>query len=54
MRIVAERIRPSAVILMHMRDDEGEPYFAELQPAVPQVLFFRGQMESKVFIKARR
>jgi len=37
---------------MHMRDDEGERYFTELKPTVPQVLFFRGPMESKGFIKA--
>lgn len=51
-RIVMERIRPSAVILMHMREDESERYFTELRPAVPQVLVFRGPMESKRFSKA--
>ncbi len=50
--MVLERMRPSAVILMHMRDDEGARYFGELKPAVPQVLFFRGPMESKRFVKA--
>lgn len=32
----------------------GERYFAELRPAVPQVLVFRGPMESKRFSKAGR
>jgi L-ascorbate metabolism protein UlaG (beta-lactamase superfamily) len=50
-RLVVERIRPSAVILMHMREGEGERYSKELKPAVPQVLFFRGAMESKQFVK---
>jgi hypothetical protein len=50
--MVLERIRPSAVILMHMRDGEAERYCGELRPAVPQVLFFRGPMESKRFVKA--
>jgi ankyrin repeat protein/L-ascorbate metabolism protein UlaG (beta-lactamase superfamily) len=50
-RLVVERIRPSAVILMHMREGEGERYSKELKPAVPQVLFFRGAMESKRFVK---
>ena len=53
-RIVMERIRPSAVILMHMREDESERYFTELRPAVPQVLVFRGPMESKRFSKPVR
>lgn len=51
-KMVLERIRPSAVILMHMRDDEGGRYFAELRPVVPQVLYYRGPMESKRFVKA--
>jgi ankyrin repeat protein/L-ascorbate metabolism protein UlaG (beta-lactamase superfamily) len=51
-KMVLERIRPSAVILMHMREDEGARLFGELRPAVPQVLFFRGPMESKRFVKA--
>jgi ankyrin repeat protein len=51
-KMVLERIRPSAVILMHMRSDEGERYFRELRRAVPQVLYFRGPMESKRFVKA--
>jgi len=50
-RLVLERIRPSAILLMHMRDGEGERYSKELKPAVPQIVFFRGQMESKRFIK---
>jgi ankyrin repeat protein/L-ascorbate metabolism protein UlaG (beta-lactamase superfamily) len=50
-RLALERIRPSAIILMHMRDGEGERYSKELKPAVPQVLFFRSQMESKRFVK---
>ena len=53
-RMVLERIRPSAVILMHMREDESERYFTELRPIVPQVLVFRGPMESKRFSKAGR
>jgi len=53
-RIVMERIRPSAIILMHMREDESERYFTELRPVVPQVLVFRGPMESKRFSKAGR
>jgi len=53
-KLILQRIRPSAVILMHMRDDEGERYFTELKPTVPQVLFFRGPMESKRFVKAER
>jgi len=51
-KIVLDRIRPSAVILMHMRDDEGERYFTQLKPTVPQVLFFRGPMETKRFVKS--
>ena len=51
-KMVLERIRPSAVILMHMRDDEGGRYFAELRPVVPQVLYYRGPMESKRFVRA--
>lgn len=51
-KLVLERIKPSAVILMHMRADEGERYFTELRPAVPQVLYFRGPMESRRFVKA--
>ena len=50
-RLALERIRPSAIILMHMRDGEGERYSKELKPAVPQVVFFRSQMESKRFVK---
>ncbi len=51
-RIVNERIRPSAVILMHMREDEGERYFTELKPVIPQILYFQRPMESKRFAKA--
>jgi ankyrin repeat protein/L-ascorbate metabolism protein UlaG (beta-lactamase superfamily) len=51
-KMVLERIRPSAVILMHMRDSEGEGYSAELRPAVPQVLFFQRPMEGFRFVKA--
>ena len=51
-KIALERIRPSAVILMHMRDDEGPRYFSQLKPNVPQVLYYRGPMESKRFVKA--
>jgi ankyrin repeat protein/L-ascorbate metabolism protein UlaG (beta-lactamase superfamily) len=51
-KMVLERIRPSAVILMHMRDDEGQRYYSQLKPAVPQVLYYRGPMESKRFVKA--
>jgi len=50
-RIVLERIRPSAIILMHMRDDEVGRNLAEMRPSVPQVLAFLGPMESKVFLK---
>jgi len=32
----------------------GERYFAELRPVVPQVLIFRGPMESKRFSKPVR
>lgn len=53
-RIVLERIRPSVVILMHMREGESERYLAEFRPAVPQVLAYRQPMESKRFVKARR
>ena len=51
-RIVLERIKPSAVILMHMRDDEVEGYVGQIRPAVPQVLGYLRPMESKVFVKA--
>jgi ankyrin repeat protein len=51
-KLLVERIRPSAVILMHMRDGEGEGYSTELGPAVPQVLYFQRPMESFRFIKA--
>jgi ankyrin repeat protein/L-ascorbate metabolism protein UlaG (beta-lactamase superfamily) len=51
-KIVLDRIRPSAVILMHMRDDEGERYYSQLKTGVPQVLYYRGPMESKRFVKA--
>jgi ankyrin repeat protein/L-ascorbate metabolism protein UlaG (beta-lactamase superfamily) len=51
-RIVLERIKPSAVILMHMRDDEVEGYVGQIKPAVPQVLGYLRPMESKVFVKA--
>lgn len=50
-KIVLDRIRPSAVILMHMRDDEGPRYFSQLKPNIPQVLYYRGPMESKRFVK---
>jgi ankyrin repeat protein/L-ascorbate metabolism protein UlaG (beta-lactamase superfamily)/predicted esterase len=53
-RIVLERIRPSAVILMHMRDDEVEHFIGQTRRAVPQVLAFQGPMESKVFVKPGR
>ncbi|MCJ7587832.1 MAG: MBL fold metallo-hydrolase [Candidatus Aminicenantes bacterium] len=53
-RIVLERIKPSAVILMHMMDNEVERYLGQLRPAVPQILAFTGAMESKVFVKAVR
>ena len=53
-RIVLERIRPSAVILMHMRDDEVERYGAQLRPAVPQVVTFAEPMESRIFVKPGR
>jgi ankyrin repeat protein/L-ascorbate metabolism protein UlaG (beta-lactamase superfamily) len=53
-RLVLERIRPSAVVLMHMRDDEVGRYEAQLRPAVPQVVAFLGPMERKVFVKPRR
>ena len=53
-RIVLERIRPSAVILMHMRDDEVDRYLGETRPAVPQALAFHGPMEKKVFVKPGR
>lgn len=53
-RIVLERIRPSAVILMHMRDDEVERYLGQTRPAVPQVLAFPAPMEKKVFVKPGR
>ena len=50
-KMVLDRIRPSAIILMHMRDDEGQRYHSQLKPAVPQVLYYRGPMESKRFVK---
>jgi hypothetical protein len=50
-RLALERIRPSAIILMHMRDGEGERYSKELRPAVPQVMYFRGRLESRRFVK---
>ncbi len=53
-RIVLERIRPSAVILMHLRDDEVDRYLGETRPAVPQVLVFHGPMEKKIFVKPGR
>jgi len=53
-RIVVERIRPSAVILMHMRDDEVERYLSQTRQIVPQVLAFERPMESKVFVKSDR
>ena len=53
-RIVLERIRPSAVILMHMRDDEVESYLGQTLQAVPQALAFERPMESKVFVKPGR
>jgi len=53
-RIVLERIRPSAIILMHIRDDEVEDFLGRTRPSVPQVLAFRGPMESKVFVKPVR
>ena len=53
-RIVLERIRPSAVILMHLRDDEVARYEAQLRPAIPQIVTFSEQMESKVFVKPGR
>lgn len=51
-KLVLERIRPSAVILMHMRDREGAGYATELRPTVPQVLYFKRPMESLRFVKA--
>lgn len=51
-KLVVERIRPSAVILMHMRDGESAGYFGQLKGSVPQVLYYRGPMESKRFVKA--
>lgn len=51
-KLVVERIRPSAVILMHMRDGESAGYFEQLKGAVPQVLYYRGPMESKRFVRA--
>jgi ankyrin repeat protein/L-ascorbate metabolism protein UlaG (beta-lactamase superfamily) len=53
-RIVTERIRPSAVILMHMREDEGERYLTELRPVVPQVLLPGRVMEGRRFAKVGR
>lgn len=50
-KIVLDRIRPSAVILMHMREDEGQRYHSQLKPAIPQVLYFPGPMASKRFVK---
>lgn len=51
-RIVLDRIKPSAVILMHMMDDEVDGAFSQLRPNIPQLLAFRAAMESKVFVKA--
>jgi L-ascorbate metabolism protein UlaG (beta-lactamase superfamily) len=51
-KLLVERIRPSAVILMHMRDGESAGYFEKLKGAVPQVLYYRGPMESKRFVRA--
>jgi len=51
-KLLVERIRPSAVILMHMRDSEGAGYATELRSAVPQVLYFKRPMESLRFVKA--
>lgn len=51
-RIVLERIKPSAVILMHMMDNEVDGTYGRLSPGIPQLLAFRAAMESKVFVKA--
>jgi ankyrin repeat protein/L-ascorbate metabolism protein UlaG (beta-lactamase superfamily) len=51
-RIVLERIKPSAVILMHMMNDEVDGTYGRLSPGIPQLLAFRAAMESKVFVKA--
>lgn len=53
-RIVLERIKPSAVILMHMRDEDIDGALAEMRPIIPKVLAFRTVLESKVFAKAAR
>lgn len=50
-KIVLDRIRPSAVILMHMREGEADGYLRQLQTSVPQVIAFQEPMESKVFVK---
>lgn len=51
-RMVLERIRPSAVVLMHMRESEAEGYLSQARQSVPQVLAFGRPMEAKVFVKA--
>ncbi len=53
-RIVLDRIKPSAVILMHMMDDEVDGASNLLRPSIPQLLVFRAAMESKIFAKAAR